>query len=32
MVAGGLPDIVGHPVPSKMLAAGPPLRAPTAAV
>jgi hydroxymethylglutaryl-CoA lyase len=31
-LAGGLPDIVGHPVPSKMLAAGPPMRAPAAAV
>jgi hydroxymethylglutaryl-CoA lyase len=31
-VARGLPDIVGHPVPSKMLAAGPRLRAPAAAV
>jgi hydroxymethylglutaryl-CoA lyase len=29
-VARGLPDVVGHPVPSKMLAAGPPLRAPAA--
>jgi hydroxymethylglutaryl-CoA lyase len=29
-LAGGLPDIVGHPVPSKMLAAGPPATAPPA--
>jgi hydroxymethylglutaryl-CoA lyase len=30
-VARGLPDIVGHPVPSKMLAAGPPAPVPVAA-
>lgn len=30
-VARGLPDIVGHPVPSKMLAAGPPVPVPVAA-